>query len=266
VVTGSNRGIGKGIARQLLDLGYVVILTSRDEVKGIKSFAELKKELTQNHASEDLYFHQLDVANNDSIAKFAEYMRTKFTLCHVLINNAGIYVDGWSRDIFDTTMKTNCFGAIKLTQALLPLMKAQTSTEKFGRIVNVTSGYGKLQFLSDHYRSILTAPDLKIDDLLNIQFFEKDPALHKDFMPAYKVSKCAKNTFTQLLSKELQNEEGCRNILVNSCNPGWCRTDMGGAGAPRSASQGVESVMYGVTLPDNGPTGKCFTDGQETSF
>ena len=51
-----------------------------------------------------------------------------------------------------------------------------------------------------------------------------------------------------------------RNVLVNSVDPGWVRTDMGGHSAPRSVQQGADTVVWLATLPDNGPTGGFFHD------
>jgi NAD(P)-dependent dehydrogenase (short-subunit alcohol dehydrogenase family) len=89
------------------------------------------------------------------------------------------------------------------------------------RIVNVSSGAGQLSDMNGGY-------------------------------PGYRVSKAALNALTRILS----NEE--RGILVNSMCPGWVRTDMGGAGAPRSVAEGADTAVWLATLPDDGPTGGFF--------
>ena len=53
-----------------------------------------------------------------------------------------------------------------------------------------------------------------------------------------------------------------RYIPANAISPGWCRSDMGGSGAPRSAEQGAASIVWGVTLPDDASTGGFFQDGE----
>ena len=78
---------------------------------------------------------------------------------------------------------------------------------------------------------------------------------------AYGVSKAALNALTRILARELVP----RRIRVNATTPGWVRTDMGGRGAPRSVEEGAASVLFAVTLPEGGPTGKVFRDGRETA-
>ena len=74
----------------------------------------------------------------------------------------------------------------------------------------------------------------------------------------YGASKATLDAMTRLFAKQLAP----RGILVNATSPGWARTDMGGAGAPRSVEQGAASVLWGVKLPRDGPTGGVFEDGK----
>jgi NAD(P)-dependent dehydrogenase (short-subunit alcohol dehydrogenase family) len=141
----------------------------------------------------------------------------------VLVNNAGVMGQEATNaataplDDAHATMETNLFGAWRLTQALLPLLRESQSP----RIVNVSSGAGQLSEMNGGY-------------------------------PGYRVSKTALNALTRVLS----NEE--RGILVNSMCPGWVRTDMGGAGAPRSVDEGADTAVWLATLSDDGPTGGFF--------
>jgi len=75
--------------------------------------------------------------------------------------------------------------------------------------------------------------------------------------PAYHVTKAALNALTRTLAGELRSA----GILVNAICPGWTATDMGGM-AGRPVAAGAASVVWGVTLPDNGPTGGFFRDGR----
>ena len=119
------------------------------------------------------------------------------------------------------TLTTNVFGPLMLIQALAPLMKKNG----YGRIVNVSSGQGQLSDMGAG-------------------------------TPAYRVSKTALNALTRTVAAELTGS----GVLVNSMCPGWVRTDMGGAGAPRSVEQGADTAVWLATLPGGGPTGGFFRD------
>jgi NAD(P)-dependent dehydrogenase (short-subunit alcohol dehydrogenase family) len=71
---------------------------------------------------------------------------------------------------------------------------------------------------------------------------------------AYRVSKAALNALTRTLASEE------RRVKVNTMCPGWVRTDMGGAAAPRSVEEGADTAVWLATLPDDGPTGGFFRD------
>ena len=78
------------------------------------------------------------------------------------------------------------------------------------------------------------------------------------WVPPYSVSKAALNAVTRVLAADLEGT----GILVNSACPGWVRTEMGGASAPRSVEEGAASVLWAALLPDDGPTGGFFRDGR----
>lgn len=142
VVTGGNRGLGFEASRQLAKLQYQVVLTSRDEAKGKAAADKLQSE------GLDVTFHPLDVTSDESSYKLAEFISQQFGKLDVLVNNAGIYVDEVGKNsVFDVkidtvqqTMETNLYGVLRVSQALIPLMKKQN----YGRIVNVSSGMGQL--------------------------------------------------------------------------------------------------------------------------
>lgn len=222
VVTGANRGIGLETVRQLAGRGITVVLTSRNEKKGLKAVEVLKQQ------NLPVFFHVLDVANALSIHQFAYFMTEEFKRCDVLVNNAGIFPDQDDSSIFDAktetirmAMETNVYGPVLLCQALVPLMRKNN----YGRIVNLSSGMGQLSDMNGHN-------------------------------PGYRISKTAINAVTRILNDELQGE----NILVNSMCPGWVKTDMGGPGATRPVEEGADTAVWLATLPDHGPRGGFFRD------
>ena len=79
--------------------------------------------------------------------------------------------------------------------------------------------------------------------------------------PAYNVSKVALNALTRMLAAELRGD----GILVNSVDPGWVATDMGGHGG-RPIEDGAAGVVWAATLPDDGPTAGFFYDGEPEAW
>jgi NAD(P)-dependent dehydrogenase (short-subunit alcohol dehydrogenase family) len=71
--------------------------------------------------------------------------------------------------------------------------------------------------------------------------------------PAYSVSKAALNVLTRKLAAELRGT----GILVNSIDPGWLATDMGGPGGG-PVEEGANGIVWAATLPDDGPSGGFF--------
>jgi len=222
VVTGANKGIGFEICRQLATRGVNVVLTARNRSRGERAAAALQSE------GLNVIFHQLDVTRRDQCAALANYMRRAHGRCDILINNAGILIEKWAASVLDakadtfrSTLETNFFGALWMSQALIPLMREN----RYGRIVNLSSGLGQL------------------DDM-------------EDGTPAYRVSKVALNALTRMLADATRSS----GILVNSMCPGWVRTDMGGAGASRSVKKGAETAIWLATSSNDGPSGGFFRD------
>lgn len=223
LVTGANRGIGFEVCRQLAERGFAVLLSARDAAKARSAASNLSSAGTVEPVA-------MDVADPSSIAKGAAEVASRYGYLDVLVNNAGINYDTWekaeSADINGTVMETittNLLGPWRVCQAFLPLLRKSQAA----RIVNVSSESGSLAEMG-------TGP------------------------PAYQVTKAALNALTRTLAGELRKSR----ILVNAVCPGWVATDMGGASAPRSASEGAAGIVWAATVLDDGPTGGFFRDGE----
>ncbi|MFE2487829.1 SDR family NAD(P)-dependent oxidoreductase [Streptomyces mirabilis] len=215
LVTGANRGIGREVARQLAVAGHTMFLTARS--------AEAAAEAARA-AGPDAHPLRLDVTSEADITAVARDL----TALDVLVNNAAITYDTWQRatdadlDVVREAAETNLYGPWRLTQALLPLLRASAHP----RVVNVSSEVASLASMGGG-------------------------------TPAYTSTKAALNALTRMLAAEL----GPDRVLVNAVCPGWVATDMGGPGG-RPVAEGAASVVWAATLPDDGPTGGFFRDGQ----
>ena len=222
LVTGANRGIGREVVRQLGHAGFTAILGARDPDKGEAAAAELR-----GHGL-PVQVRRIDVADPDSVNALGEGLASDFGRLDVLVNNAAVHYDTWQSGVdadlrvVREALETNLLGAWRTAQACLPLLRRSPH----GRLVNVSSGAGSLAGM------VAGAP-------------------------VYSVSKAALNAITRILAAELKDD----GVLVNAVCPGWVATDMGGAGG-RPVEQGAASVMWAVTLADDGPTGGFFRDGR----
>ena len=224
LVTGGNRGLGYETCRQLAELGLKVLLGARDLSKGKSAANQLNEK-----EGLDVMFYQLDVSDQDSISNVIKEVDKEFGRLDVLVNNAAILYDTWQNavnadlEVVNDALRTNLFGPWKLSQVFIPMMKSS----RYGRIVNVSSLAASLQYTN--YGGT----------------------------PAYNISKAALNMLTRKLAAELVNT----GILVNSVDPGWVATDMGGQGG-RPVQEGAKGIVWAATLPDDGPSGGFFCDGK----
>lgn len=207
LISGANKGIGFEIARQLANDGHVVVLTARNESKGLEAQKKLKDENIAVH------FVQMDIASEENIKQAYQKVKQDFSRLDVLINNAAILLKEDQFLLSNTlstntqSLDTNAVAQLAVTKIFLPLIPIG------GRIIMTSSGGGSMT----------------------------DPV--GGWSPAYCVSKSLLNAITRHLAHELNN----RNILVNAFCPGWVKTDMGGKSAPRSVEQGADTAVWLAT-------------------
>jgi NAD(P)-dependent dehydrogenase (short-subunit alcohol dehydrogenase family) len=223
LVTGANKGIGREVARQLAKEGFQVFIGARNRDAGRKAAEEIANQGGKGT------FLQIDVNDNESVIGAAREFSKVVDHLDVLVNNAGIIVDGddailkISDDLVRKTLETNTLGALRVTRAFMPLL----AKSKAPRVINVSSGGGQLTGGADGWS------------------------------PAYCISKTALNGVTSQLAAALPK------FAVNSVCPGWVRTDMGGRNATRSVEEGADTIVWLATDAPQELTGKFLRDRKE---
>src|SRR6266513_4584657 len=222
LITGANKGIGYEVARQLAEKGFHVFIGARNRDAGRKAADEIAK-------SGEATFLEIDVTDNASVTAAAREFAKAADLLDVLVNNAGIIVDGddaileISDELLRKTLETNTLGALRVTRAFVPLLRKS----KAPRVINVSSGGGQFTGGADGWS------------------------------PAYCISKTALNGLTSQLATALPK------CAVNSVCPGWVRTDMGGQSATRSVEEGADTIVWLAAEAPQKLTGKFLRDRKE---
>jgi len=239
LITGANKGIGFATAQLLGARDVTVLVGARDEERGRQAERALRD------GGADAHFVQLDVTDDKSVRQAAEWIDAAHGRLDILINNAGIARgDGDGRpsettlDTLLTVYRTNVFGVVAVTNAMLPLLRGAPAA----RIVNVSSEVGSIASMTD----------------------PASPMWPMASVP-YPSSKSAVNMITAMYAKELRDTP----IKVNAANPGYCATDLNRNSGFRTAEQGAEVSVHLATLPGDGPTGRLWgfvwkSDGSES--
>jgi NAD(P)-dependent dehydrogenase (short-subunit alcohol dehydrogenase family) len=227
VVTGAQRGIGKETARQLLQLGFSVVVGALDAAEGEATAEELAESGTVRSV-------ELDVTDDHSIETAFADIADEFAALDVLVNNAGITGLGSAVEItraqLHSIFEVNTFGPAMVTKAAIPLLRKSDRP----RIVNVSSGGGSLTRGGEVDTSRPTVPIL-----------------------AYAAAKCALNMITVQTNLTLQSDPDLRHIKINAVTPGTTKTHVSGfKGQP--IPEGARVVVKLATIDDDGPTGGFF--------
>jgi NAD(P)-dependent dehydrogenase (short-subunit alcohol dehydrogenase family) len=228
LVTGGNKGIGYEIAAGLGALGWTVGVGARDEERREAAVEKLRA------GGVDAFGVPLDVTDDASVAAAARLIEERTGRLDVLVNNAGVTGGGPQEPtVVDpaavrAAVETNVIGVLRVTNAMLPLLRRSASP----RIVNMSSTVGSLTR-------------------------QTDPAAETGpLSAAYSPSKSMLNALTIQYAKELRDT----NILINAGCPGYTATDLNGFRGVRTPEQGAAIAIQLATLPDDGPTGGFFED------
>ncbi|MFJ3798399.1 SDR family oxidoreductase [Streptomyces sp. NPDC090088] len=234
LVTGANKGIGYEIAAGLGALGWRVGVGARDAERREAAVAKLRA------GGADAFGVPLDVTDDASVTAAARLVEDHAGRLDTLVNNAGITGSAAQTpttadlDTVRAAVETNVIGVIRVTNAMLPLLRRAASP----RIVNVSSSVGSLTRQS--------TPGAEVGPIA----------------VAYSPSKTFLNGVTVQYARELHDT----NILINLACPGYCATDLNGFRGHRTPEQGAATAIRLATLPDDGPTGRFFDDDGEVPW
>lgn len=238
IVTGASKGIGLEWCRQLALLGYKVILTARNLDQAILAAEEL------NEQELVIYPRKLDVTDENDISDLYAWTENMFGRVDLIINNAGINsgtrakgnksvqianlsIDHLSKSEVLSMVDVNALSPILFANAFRPLLKRSSKPI----VLNLGSWLGSISLKN-------TGGNY-----------------------SYALSKSALNMMNRAFAFDVRSE----NIVSVIVNPGWTRTDMGGAKALFSPKDSVKNLIDNVLLNLNiADTGKFFNyDGME---
>lgn len=234
LVTGANRGIGLAVCRQLAEQGVFVLLGARDAAAGDAAARTLQADGLAVRAM------VIDTENPDTFDAARDAIDRAFGRLDILVNNIGIGCD-WAYTaanvpmrLLRDTFEINFLSVVDLTQRLLPLIEKSPA----GRIVNQSSAIGSL---AGHATPASWATG--------------------DRPLAYSASKTALNAFTLHLACALRDTP----IKVNAAHPGIVKTDPNPNGLI-GPEEGARTAVALALLPDDGPTGGFFHQGESVPW
>ncbi|KAL3742588.1 hypothetical protein ACJRO7_017976 [Eucalyptus globulus] len=286
VVTGANKGIGFAVCKLLASKGIVVVLTARDEKRGLEAIDKLKLEY---NLSDHVIFHQLDVSDPASVSSLADFVKHKFGKLDILVNNAGVsgaIVDAdalrassigkkqvdlskimtETYELTEECLNINYYGAKRMVDAFIGLLQTSDSPT----IVNVSSSMAKLENLpeglaTEVFSNAESLTEEKVDEVLKefLSDFEEGSVKTKGWpvhLSAYTVSKAALNAYTRILA------ENYPTFRINCVCPGFVKTDINCNTGSLTPEEGAEGPMSLALLLSGGPSGRFFQGTKEATF
>ncbi|KAL5757097.1 hypothetical protein ACOSQ2_021843 [Xanthoceras sorbifolium] len=296
VVTGGNKGIGFEICRQLASKGIKVVVTARNEKRGLQAVDNLIKEF--GLSPHLLVFHQLDVTDSASAASLADFVKTQFGKLDILVNNAATLgadahsdaflsavqeSGGWSElegkgvdmneyfvqtyETAEECLNTNYYGYKRMVEALVPVLQLSDSP----RIVNVSSFLGMLKYMpNEKIKAVLSdvesLTEEKIDEIWKklLQDVKDGKSLEKEgwpqYLSAYMLSKISINSYSRILAKKYPT------MMVNCVDPGFVKTDINCNAGTMTVNEGGGRPVKVALLPHGSSTGLFYRENQVSSF
>lgn len=234
LVTGANRGIGLAITQGLAEEGYHVFMGVRDKERGQAALDSLYASGVRG-----VELLELNVSDAASIQAAAQRLGQKDHALHVLVNNAGVFMDVFGEvnaltatpEMITRTFEVNTLGPLLVMRAFAPLLEKAATQSHPAQVVNISSGLGQLCEMGGGSL-------------------------------AYRISKTALNAVTKVFADELKE----RHIAVNAMCPGWVHTDMGGPTAPRTPEQGAETAIWLATGGAGTASGGFYRDKESIAW
>lgn len=239
LVTGANRGIGRGVAEALAERGARVVLACRDLAAG----EDAEEDIRRRTGNRELYVVELDLASPDAVRAAAADVQNRFDALHGLINNAGIfsYEQRQSADGLELHMAVNHLGHFLFTILLRDLLIGSAPA----RVVTVSS--------RAHVRGRIDYEEI-----------EAGGGSAYDPYQAYADSKLANVLFGFELARRFEGT----GVTSNTVHPGTVQTQMleeylvdppPGLGNAQPLDQGAEHVLWVATAPElEGVSGRYF--------
>ncbi|KAI1893390.1 hypothetical protein AGOR_G00123240 [Albula goreensis] len=217
IITGGNTGIGKTTALDLARRGARVILACRSKQRAEAAVNDIRRESGNN----EVVYMQLDLASLKSVCSFAEtFLKTEPRL-DLLINNAGLYMQGKTEDGLGMMLGVNHIGHFLLTNLLLDRLK-ECGPSRVVIVSSVAHRFGSIDF--------------------NCLNFNKALGVGESFMDTMKIyshSKLCNALFAHELAKRLQGT----NVTCYSLHPGAINSELA-----RNASSLVLALIKPITM------------------
>ncbi|UZJ56233.1 hypothetical protein CBS101457_005553 [Exobasidium rhododendri] len=280
LVTGSNRGIGYGIVRRAVreyrnsyayktsSLPLQIYLTSRDESQGKQAIESIKAELKpEDLKNASIEYHQLDISDVKSKENIINFFQAKERGgLDVLINNAGIALNGFDASVVEKTFAMNYHNVTDFNERVLPILKPN------GRIVILASMAGALNgYSSEIVQRFRSVSSKKEADSLALEYQREakediGSLRQKGWKEAaYSVSKCCVIAYTRGKSNDLR-AAGVTDKAINCCCPGYVNTDMTKGKGVKTIDQGAATPVMLALADLKGRSGGYYQDERESDW